>query len=307
MTNRLTVSRTIEELAGFRPVLEPMLSMFRPLLEARASLAESLVPSISEGGFSLPAWDSEKGRQGVPLLRSADLSGLEKAAGTAAAALLPILEGLRPFEAWKPALRAFLSDIPAFLRLSEAFLDGRDEALAEAAEASGMPPAAVLFVLESVLGPVIRAASGAEAPWDSHPAAWRSGECPVCGSAPIIGYLEPKPLDEDNPALYGGGGGQHLLCGTCGTEWHFRRGCCPVCGAEDEGVLQTLQVEGINRGERLVWCTKCGSYYPVIDLRERIGWPDPATMAPGMVHLDIIAAERGLQPARPSFWNQFQA
>ena len=53
------------------------------------------------------------------------------------------------------------------------------------------------------------------------------------------------------------------------------------------------------------WCRYCQGYLPVVDLRERSSRPDMDALALGMMHLDIVAAEKGLHPLSPAFWNQF--
>ena len=42
-----------------------------------------------------------------------------------------------------------------------------------------------------------------------------------------------------------------------------------------------------------------------MDLRECGGVPDMDAMALGMMHLDMVAARKGLSPLKASFWNLF--
>ena len=69
--------------------------------------------------------------------------------------------------------------------------------------------------------------------------------------------------------------------------------------------MELLRESSGSRGERIDWCTSCKSYCPSVDLRERDAAPDMDAMALGMMHLDIVAAQKGLLPLKPSFWNQF--
>ena len=143
-----------------------------------------------------------------------------------------------------------------------------------------------------------------EAPWNGA-AVWTQGYCPVCGSLPVIATLDKRVFDEKNAFLAGGGGKKRLHCGLCATSWTFRRSTCPSCGRQGNEVMEILrESEGAN-GERLDWCVHCKTYCPTVDLREREAVPDMDAMALGMLHLDMVASRRGLQPLRPSFWNMF--
>lgn len=304
--SRQTVSETLAETASRRPVLQPVLTAFTPLLEARAALPEKLAPMLEESDFSLPPWRPERAQQGVPLLAGASLNGLFPLLRESAGALLPLLASLPSMGGYSAALEGFFQREDDAMKAAQALLDGNETGLARIAEGAKLPAPVLVFALETCLGPVIRVvAAKYDSPWDERPASWMQGFCPVCGSFPSVSYLEPRVFDEKNAYLAGGGGKKHLHCALCGTNWHFRRGACPACGQEGSGVMELLRETGGNRGERVDWCTKCKSYCPSVDLRERDTVPDMDAMALGMMHLDIIAAQKGLQPLKPSFWNQF--
>ncbi|WP_295641416.1 formate dehydrogenase accessory protein FdhE [uncultured Mailhella sp.] len=304
--SRQTVSETLAGIIERRPVLAPMLNAFAPLLEARAALPEKLAPLLENSGFELPSWQPERARQGAPLLAGVSLNGLFPLLRESADVLVPLLGKLPGMAEHEAALTAFFADEKTCLRAADTLLTGHDAALVDAATQSNIPPAVLLFALETVLGPVLRTlAATYDAPWDERPASWMQGFCPVCGAFPSIGYLDKRVFDEKNAFLAGGGGKKHLHCSLCGTEWHFRRGACPSCGKEGSGVMEFLRESKNSRGERIDWCTTCKSYCPVVDLRERDGTPDMDAMALGMMHLDMVAAQKGLSPLKPSFWNQF--
>ncbi|WP_077072668.1 formate dehydrogenase accessory protein FdhE [Mailhella massiliensis] len=305
-TSRQTVSETLAAIAAQRPVLQPVLTAFTPLLEARAALPETLAPMLEESGFSLPSWRPERAQQGVPLLAGAPLDGLFPLLQESARALLPLLSSLPGMEAHRAPLEEFFLREKEAMKAAQALLDGNETGIARLAESAALPAPVLVFALETCLGPVIRVvAAKYAAPWDERPASWMQGFCPVCGSFPSISYLENRVFDEKNAYLAGGGGKKHLHCSLCGTDWHFRRGACPSCGQEGSGVMELLRESGGNHGERVDWCTKCKSYCPSVDLREREAAPDMDAMALGMMHLDIVASQKGLQPLKPSFWNQF--
>ncbi|HJD96209.1 formate dehydrogenase accessory protein FdhE [Mailhella massiliensis] len=304
--SRQTVSETLSDIASQRPVLQPVFAAFTPLLEARAALPERLAPMLEESGFSLPAWRPERAQQGVQLLAGASLDGLFPLLRESARVLLPLLSALQGMGGHAAALEAFFLREEEAMKAAQALLDGNETGLVRLAEGAKLPAPVLVFALETCLGPVIRAvAAKYPAPWDERPASWMQGFCPVCGSFPSISYLEGRVFDEKNAYLAGGGGKKHLHCALCGTDWHFRRGACPSCGKEGSGVMELLRESGGSLGERVDWCTKCKSYCPSVDLREREAVPDMDAMALGMMHLDIIAAQKGLQPLKPSFWNQF--
>lgn len=304
--SRQTVSETLADIAKRRPVLQPVLNTFAPLLEARAALSEKLSPLLEESSFVLPPWRQERAQQGVPILAGASLNGLYPLLRESAHVLLPCMASLPGMEEHKEALHTFFDNEELCLRASDTLLTGHETALMQTAEQTGIPPAILLFVLESVVGPVLHALSEKyDAPWDERPSSWMQGFCPVCGSFPSIAYLDKRVFDEKNAFLAGGGGKKHLHCALCGTEWHFRRGACPSCGKEGSGIMEFLRESENCQGERIDWCTKCKSYCPTIDLRERNAVPDMDAMALGMMHMDIVAAQKGLTPLKPSFWNQF--
>ena len=200
------------------------------------------------------------------------------------------------------------------MALAEAVLNETAESaenVGKIAEHLDMPVQVLLFAFSFMLGPVLRAlvelsphGNGKEAPWNVE-GAWRQGYCPVCGSGPSIAYLDRPVFDEKNAFLAGGGGKKHLHCSLCGTDWTFRRGACPFCGEEGAGVMEILKEAGNALGERLDWCTRCKTYCPAVDLRERDTTPDLDALALGMLHMDMVAAKKGLQPIHPAFWNTF--
>ncbi|EFL84602.2 hypothetical protein HMPREF0326_02961 [Desulfovibrio sp. 3_1_syn3] len=316
------VAQTLAAVAARRPALEPVLRAFEDVLTARAALAAELSAEradaagmAEDGGPRLPDWSGERAEQGRSLLAGVPLTGLRAAVRRTAETLLPLLCAKGDVAAHKAALEAFFL-APAQSRrdrrdvLAEAVLAGDASTFQRLAAEAGLPPEVLEFVAEFVLSPPLRALAdqagraGQNAPWDEA-GAWRQGYCPVCSSFPVMGWLDKPAFDEKNAFLSGGGGKKHLYCSLCGTSWTFRRGACPACGEEGNGVMEILRESGKSRGERLDWCTKCKSYCPTVDLRECGGVPDMDAMALGMMHLDMVAARKGLSPLKASFWNLF--
>jgi len=59
-------------------------------------------------------------------------------------------------------------------------------------------------------------------------------------------------------------------------------------------------------GERIDICRLCGHYLPCIDLRDLDALPHLDTMSVGLVHLDMLAQEKGFSPMVRTPWNTFE-
>lgn len=109
--------------------------------------------------------------------------------------------------------------------------------------------------------------------------------CPVCGRQPVIADLRK----------YRQGRARDLVCGGCGTRWHYTRVGCVYCGNTDLQKMHTLEPEGSDI-MRLDVCDACHHYIKTYrgpvddDTSDFIYRQDWAT-----VHLDLLAEEQGLQ------------
>lgn len=313
---RQTVAQTLEEVIAWRPVLAPVLRSFEPLFSAQEELVDVLAENLKEQAAALPQGQTDRMDQGVSLLAGATFAGFSPAVRTSAEKLLPLLSRMDAVVPHKEALADFFlkSDDTEAQNVEElvaAVASGNKKAIEVLAEKIEVDPLVLHFVAGFVVAPVLRAltslvaSSGDEAPWEVGDV-WRQGYCPMCGALPTMGWMDKPAIDDKNAFLAGGGGKKHLHCGTCGADWKFRRGACPACGEEGSGVMELLRESGTAaHGERLDWCTKCKSYCPAVDLREREFIPNLDALALGMMHLDMVAARRKLKPVRPSFWNMF--
>lgn len=320
-----TVAQTIDEVALRRPAFAPVLRAFEPLLSAQAGLVEALKKNVRAAGLILPPPQAGRAENGVPLLAGENLRGIAGPLGVSAEKLLPLLGAINTLKPHIPALADYFtgrknSAAPGGSQNAARYADSREalaaavtagdyDAMARIAKDAGLDAPVFGFVSGFIVPPVLRAVAAqivpddSEAPWDSENI-WRQGYCPVCGAFPSVSWLDRPAADEKNAFLAGGGGKKHLHCGVCGANWKFRRGACPSCG-EDSGAIETLRESENSLGERLDWCTKCKSYCPVVDLRERGFVPDMDAAAAGMMHLDMVAARKNLKPLRPAFWNMF--
>ena len=313
---RQTVAQTLEEIITWRPVLAPVLRSFEPLLSAQEDLVGELTKRLKELGLELPQGQPNRMDQGVSLLAGATFAGFAPAVLTSAEKLLPLLSRMDAVVPYKDALEAFFlksdkADAQKIEELVATVVSGNKKNIEGLAQKIEVDPLVLHFVAGFVVAPVLRAltslvvAAGDEAPWEVGDV-WRQGYCPMCGALPTMGWMDKPAIDEKNAFLAGGGGKKHLHCGTCGADWKYRRGACPACGEEGSGVMELLRESGkAAHGERLDWCTKCKSYCPAVDLREREFIPNLDALALGMMHLDMVAARRKLKPVKPSFWNMF--
>lgn len=313
---RQTVAQTLEEVIAWRPVLAPVLRSFEPLFSAQEELVGVLAENLKDQAAALPQGQTDRMDQGVSLLAGTTFAGFSPAVRTSAEKMLPLLSRMDAVVPHKEALADFFlkSDDTETQHVEElvaAVASGNKKAIQGLAEKIEVDPLVLHFVAGFVVAPVLHAltslvaSSGDEAPWDTGDV-WRQGYCPMCGALPTMGWMDKPAIDDKNAFLAGGGGKKHLHCGTCGADWKFRRGACPACGEEVSGVMELLRESGTAaHGERLDWCTKCKSYCPAVDLREREFIPNLDALALGMMHLDMVAARRKLKPVKPSFWNMF--
>jgi FdhE protein len=120
---------------------------------------------------------------------------------------------------------------------------------------------------------------------------WTRGCCPTCGAQPSMAQL----------VAAGDTRHRHLACGRCATRWRWRRVACPHCANEDADRLAALEAETDSGGAplRLDWCEACKGY-----VKTYAGEGDEALLLSdwSTLHLDAVAAARGLRRAGASLW-----
>ena len=287
------VRQALEAMARQTPALREIMAAFRPLKEGQAALKASL-PALDS---PMPGLDPARLAQGEPLASTGDFlacAGLDLPAflERAAQALLPALEtGFPALAADVTALRAALvkKGLDAASSL-EALLAGRQDDFERRASQAGLSPASLGFMLLQLAKPLLeRRAESLGLLLEGLD--WRQGSCPVCGSLPEMAYLE------------GTGGQRWLRCSLCAHHWRFSRTACPVCGNEDQNQLEFFYAEG-RESERVDSCRQCRNYLITLDARGQDKPPVWEVAALGLVHLDLLAQQRGLTPAAWCAWNQ---
>lgn len=167
-------------------------------------------------------------------------------------------------------------DLPA---LFAAYISGDDAPFAAWAEKTPDAPRAMAFLVQSSLTPGLRAvAQQAEQHLKLDEA--RGGNCPVCGSLPLITELREKQ------------GFRHATCSFCHTVYRIPRIMCAFCGETDMDKLSYFTAEG-ETGYRVDVCESCKLYIKCADFREL----DRKTLALiddlDSLSLDILAVQDG--------------
>lgn len=163
-------------------------------------------------------------------------------------------------------------------------LRGERLELAKAGEERVDSEAIASIIWESLVPFYRKCASGVQGEIDH--SLWQKGRCPVCGTGPLMGKLEPRD-------------GLWLLeCRLCHTLWNVRRAACPFCSRGEEGSLQYLYLEG-HAKYRAYYCGQCGRYVKTVNLRssQRDAVLPLENIVTEMMGLDRAAEQEGLEPA----------
>jgi FdhE protein len=164
------------------------------------------------------------------------------------------------------------------------------EAAVGLAEKAGINAETLQFIVSALVKPYAMktAESCLPLPEDFH---WSRGYCPICGSWPELSYIE------------GSEGKRRLRCSFCAHHWDYPRLKCPFCETEEQHDLELFYSED-RPHERVEVCNKCKKYLVSLDLRNVIRELVPEVAGLGLVHLDILAQEKGLTPGAVLPWNQ---
>lgn len=239
----------------------------------------------------VPAIDSERFRQGVPLFERTAFAVSTQELKTAAERLTSVMaRGLPKVSAALTAVKEALLEgriDPA--GVAEDLLAGRRDAIEQAARAVDVEPEMLEFTLGWLIKPFVekRAESLGALPADVE---WFKGYCPVCGSWPSLSLLREKE------------GLRLLRCSFCAHEWRFMRTKCPFCENEAQDTLEFVYSED-RPFERIEECHACKKYILGLDLRER----DNVVLEVaglGLIYLDLLAQEHGFEPGAVTEWNQ---
>jgi FdhE protein len=112
---------------------------------------------------------------------------------------------------------------------------------------------------------------------------WRRGQCPLCGSPPLLAEIQGKE------------GERRLRCGSCGASWYYPRLQCArlACGNKNYQQLGYIAVEGEEGKYSLQTCDVCRGYLKVVVTYDPIPVDELPVEDLATLHLDLIAHERG--------------
>lgn len=131
---------------------------------------------------------------------------------------------------------------------------------------------------------------------------WQHGHCPICGSAPFMGYLGKRSGKDRLENLQDTNGQRFHVCSFCRTEYRVKRLQCPFCLEEDNSKLEYFSAEE-EPGYQVHVCHSCKGYIKIADFREYTSRPLlPALDDLESLPLDIAAQQQGFSRLTLSPW-----
>ena len=167
--------------------------------------------------------------------------------------------------------------------LGNTWLTGDVQTLPVQLEAQGYTADLVLTLLRLTLLPCLEHVATQLAPLRAT-RPWGHGYCPTCGAWPVL--AEQRGLE-----LW-----RYLRCGLCASAWEVDRLLCPFCTTRDFHVLGYLQVEGEEPRQRVATCDACQSYLKLRSTLTPLTTPQLLVEEIALVHLDLIAMDKGYSP-----------
>ncbi|MBI4966089.1 MAG: formate dehydrogenase accessory protein FdhE [Desulfomonile tiedjei] len=277
------IQKAFDRLRNQVPQLANVLDAFEALFVERALLKAEL-PAEAPSDFSI---DPVKFSRGVPIFSRDEFALSPEWLKDAADRLIPAMEKGFPGigEQLRVIREAIVNSEPEGQSFSSAYQTG----IEDWAEKLKVDPATLRFVLFQLEKPFAEKLAESLPPFPEG-LEWLKGYCPVCGSWPELGFLEGKE------------GHRKLRCSFCGNNWGFMRTQCPFCETLDQDKMEIHFAEN-REFERVELCHECKKYLVSIDLRDRADEMVLEVAPLAMVHLDILAQEKGFSPAAILGWN----
>ena len=282
--NRL--EKAIERIERDTPSLKSVANAFKEIMIGRITLKARLSPERPD--VHIPRPDYSRLTEGYPWLTEETITSLMDPWGETVELTIP------------PLIKAFPKIAAEVVRLREAFVgreinlkwcigslvEGKESEMTEVASYLGFQPIVLKFILSQMLKPFVEKRTERLRPLIEN-LPWHQGYCPICGAFPEISFIR------------GGDGQRWLKCSLCGYDWKFDGTACPCCG-EINKAKEFIRVDGCEH-EWVELCPDCHRYIVGIDLRKQTEiTADVAAI--GMVHLDILAQQRGFLPTAESAW-----
>ena len=280
------LEKSFDNIEREAPFLKSAVKAFRGVMISRAALKARL-PERSDIHISPP--EDSRFSEGIPWLTEQTITSFVDPWGDSVKSTI------------QPLLKAFPSIRLEISRTQEAFergsidlkycigalVEGREEDIVMIANRLGFNPIVLKFILGQILKPFVEKRAEELQPLIKD-VPWQRGYCPICGSFPELSFLQ------------GDEGQRWLKCSLCGYDWRFDRMTCPYCEEKNEN-KELICVVG-SEHKWLELCHECHRYIVGIDLRKQGGIiTDVAAI--GMIHLDIIAQQKGFLPTAECAWN----
>jgi FdhE protein len=269
------------------PFLESAAKAFQEVMVNRMILKAKLSPDPPD--IQIPQPDYSRLSEGYPWLTEETITSLIDPWGETVDSAILFLKRAFPKAAEKVVrLReAFEAGELDLKRCIGAFVRGSEDEIIRIASNLGFHPVVLKIILSQTLKPFVEKRTEKLRPFmENFP--WPHGYCPICGSFPESSFLQGEE------------GQRWLKCSLCGYEWRFDRMACPYCGKVDRE-KEFICVDGFEH-EWVELCLDCHRYIVGIDLRKQIEVTSEVA-AIGMIHLDMIAQQRGFLPTAPCAWN----
>ena len=279
--NKSLVNRQVKRYLEANPKLKGIMNLYREVFSEQRKLSRDIpdqLPHIEGAQINYRIEENEL-LIAVDEL-NVDLGVLKKMMRELGEVLKE--KGESPVEGMDRFLGEELDDDDKLRGLVDAFLEGEDEELSRRMEGYTLDPALLYMLLHISLAPFYWKMTGTltrKADLGQVP----RGECPVCGSLPVMGFLSGEE------------GLRVLECSLCGTRWGFPRIMCPFCSNVDQDKLKYIFADDDN-SRRVYLCEKCRKY---IKVSTPSGDKDEEFVIPledfATAHLDLAAEERGYE------------
>jgi len=269
------IDKIVAHLAESRPAYASILSFYGPVFSAQAKAAANTSPTPI--GVDAAALQMRQ-REGFALIEPASFTVDLRAAEKLLAKIcgLAVVAGEKLGAAGE-ALAAVMAEGASMEDLFRDVLDekGRLQSLAEKKD---IRPDMLSLLLYLAIRPSIAKGAHRLAEYLTGDAVHR-GNCPICGSAPILGELDAD-------------GKQWVHCSLCWHRWSVERMVCLFCDNRSSDALGYLYSE--NEPEyRVNLCDGCKQYLKVVDTRKLDRGFYPPLEQVASLHLDMMAAEKG--------------
>jgi FdhE protein len=282
------IIQEIERIKRETPSVANIVEAFEELLIARDRIKREIADPVSEDAAVI---DPARLSNGVPAVGRAGFAICAGKIRDVYHRLTPAMTkgfpGIRSqLEGLEQAVRDGSVDLQA---AAKHLLADRQNEVDRIARKAKVKSDILSFVLGQIVRPLVEKQAEHIGPTLSE-AHWDKGYCPICGSWPSLSLLKGKE------------GRRWLKCSFCGHEWTYLRTACPFCDNEDPETMEYFYAEE-RETERVEVCHKCKRYVLSLDMRERVDQTITAATSLGLVHLDIIAQEKGFVPGAVTDWN----